>query len=41
MNCYEDGCEFDADMDFYHAHMSKDGRWTVTQKRGLRGSNLK
>jgi len=33
MRCYEDGCEFTADMNSYVAHMSKDGRWTVAHKR--------
>jgi len=33
MMCYEDGCEFDVDMDLYRAHMGKDGKWTVHRKR--------
>jgi len=34
MLCYEDGCEFDVDMDFYTAHMDKNGRWSVKLKQG-------
>jgi len=37
MMCYEDGCEFDVDMDFYRAHMDKSGKWTVTYKKKLGG----
>jgi len=33
MLCYEDGCEFDVDMDLYTAHMDKSGKWQVRLKR--------
>jgi len=33
MACYEDGCEFDVDMDLYTAHMDKSGKWQVRLKR--------
>lgn len=33
MLCYDDGCEFIADMDFYTARMDKSGRWSVQLKK--------